>query len=179
MEDSVIFSIFAVGGFFVILSYYLLYRYGVFKKVLPVFYKEKWFLYLWIFSVILTVTSVFALIIYYSFYHKLEDWNRTLFIASLSVFLVFAVCWSISMYYIYNRGADFNSQQIVLFIVALSTVGILISVIKDDTPWLIIASAIIVFLHHYYMDALLWNDISKKYYLQDIKKYKKIKKIKN
>ena len=169
MKDPVIFSIFAVGGFFVLLSYFLLYKYGVFKKALPVFYNEKWLLYLWIFSVIFTVVSIFAVIIYFSFYKNLEDWHRTLFIVSLSVFLVFAVCWSISMYYIYNKKGDFNSQQIILFIVALAAIGMLVSVIEEDTPWLIIAAAIIVCLHHYYMDALLWNDVSKKYYLKDIR----------
>ena len=169
MEDPVIFSILMVGGFFVLLSYFMLYKYGVLKKVLPVFYNEKWLLYLWSFSVIFTVVSIFAVIIYFSFYQKLEDWHRILFIVSLSIFLIFAVCWSISMYYIYNKKGDFSSQQIILLIVALATIGMLISIIGENTSWLIIVAAIIVCLHHYYIDALLWNDISKKYYLKNIK----------
>lgn len=175
MEDVVIFSIFAAGGFLVLLSYFLLYKYGVLKQVMPVIRNEKQFTVLWAISVFFTVVSIFAVIIYFSFYKKLEDWQRTLFIVSLSVFLFFAICWSISLYYIYKKGADFRAQQIILLFVALGTAGMLSSVIDEDTPWLIITAAFIVFFHHFFIDALLWVDVSKKYYL-DQKKPKKIKR---
>ena len=103
MEDVVIFSIFAAGGFLVLLSYFLLYKYGVLKQVMPVIRNEKQFTVLWSISVLFTVVSIFAVIIYFSFYKKLEDWQRTLFISFSDSIFIFLQFVGLSLIIIYTK----------------------------------------------------------------------------
>ena len=84
--DDLIFYIFIVGGFIVVLSYW--FYFTSLKKLVKVFGKNEY--NFWLFSALITVVSVLYLFAYFSFVEKIENWERTLFIVSEVVFLVFA-----------------------------------------------------------------------------------------
>lgn len=152
MEDNVLFSIFMAGGFGVLVSYMFLY----FQKSLPDLYsrytKLEW--RLWFISMVLTVASVIGVIVWFSFYEKLN--NRELFIPSLCVFLAFAMLWSLSIFYIFKYNASPSIQVPILFIVGLATVGMFIPVISTTDNLLLIFAAFIILFHHLVVDSLYW-----------------------
>ena len=157
MKDPVIFSIFSAGGFGVLISYYFLYIIGALSKLSSYYTKLEW--RTWTFSMLVTIVSILALIIWFSFYQKLEGWQRTTFISSLSVFLAFAMLWSASIAYIYLKNKDILNQRPFLFIVALATIGLLVATCYSTDNWPLIAAAAIVVFHHLFFDAFYWVHI--------------------
>ena len=155
MKDDLIFSIFMSGGFGVLLSYMFLY----FQKSLPDLYKRytktEW--RLWFISMVLTVVSVIGLIIWFSFYERLN--NRELFICSLCIFLAFAMLWSLSIFYIFKNNVSTYIQVPILFIVGLASIGMFISVISTTSNFLLILAAFIVAFHHLVVDGIYWPHI--------------------
>ena len=152
MEDNTIFSIFMAGGFGVLVSYMFLY----FQNSLPDLYsrytKLEW--RLWFISMVLTVVSVISIIIWFSFYEKLN--HRELFITSLCVFLAFAMLWSLSIFYIFKNNYSPSIQAPILFIVGLATIGMFIPIISTTDNWLLIVAAFIIAFHHLVVDGLYW-----------------------
>lgn len=152
MVDNALFSIFMAGGFGVLISYMFLY----FQKSLPDLYsrytKLEW--RIWFISMMLTVASVIGVIVWFSFYEKLN--NRDLFISSFCVFLAFAMLWSLSIFYIFKNKSSPSIQVPILFIVGLATIGMFIPVISTTDNWLLIVAAFIIAFHHLVVDALYW-----------------------
>lgn len=153
--DDLIFYIFLAGGFIVVLSYWLYFT--SLKKLVKVFGKNEY--NFWLFSALITVVSVLYLFAYFSFVEKIENWERTLFIVSEVVFLVFASLWAFTIHY-----KKFNNEKIVLYVVALATLGLLIATIySDQSNWLVVLAAFVVFFHHTFYDALKWVSLEKKF----------------
>ena len=152
--DQTIFYIFLAGGFIVILTYW--YHLESLKKVAKAFGKEDY--KLWLFSALFTTASVIYLFIYFSFVKEIDDWERTLFLVSEIVFLTFASFWSTTIYY-----KNIYYEQLILFIVALSTLGLLVATIySEESDWLVVTSALIIFFHHTFYDSMKWIELEKK-----------------
>ena len=159
-------SIFCGGGAIVVASYIFLYKKGIFKEVYPVFKENKDIFYWLIISAILTVVSVFAVIIYYSFFQDFDSyysWQRPLFLASLSSFLFFALMWSITLYIVIKYEKNIRYQQIPLILTAFATIGILCSILNSSTSWWIILAGLVIVFHHFFFDAMLWVELHKEY----------------
>jgi membrane-associated HD superfamily phosphohydrolase len=157
MKDLVLLSVFGSGGVGVLISYYLLYLTGNLQKYVHYFTKVEW--RVWIFSAFLTVASVIGLIIWFSFYQKLQESERILFIVSLAIFLIFAKLWSVSLAYIKARNASPYIQRPILLVVALATIGLLLATVYSTDKWLVISAAAIIVFHHLFFDAFYWMHI--------------------
>jgi phosphatidylserine synthase len=157
MEDSTIFTLFLAGGFGVIISYIFLYVTNTLKILSNYYTKQEW--RFWILSMLITTASVIGLIVWFSFYQELEDWQRDLFISALSVFLAFAMLWSVSVYYIEKYKLNPSYQQPILLIVALATIALLIATIYSTDNWLVITAAAIIVWHHLIVDAFWWTSL--------------------
>jgi MFS family permease len=162
MKDSALFALFAGGGIGVLVSYMFLY----YQKSLPLLYNMytpfEW--RLWFVSMVLTVVSVIALVTYFSGYKELKDGYRELFIVSLSAFLLFAMFWSLSIFYIMQNKKDPSIQKPILYIVGLASIGMLISTVNSTKSALIILAACIVVFHHLIVDAIWWPMIHQRGY---------------
>lgn len=154
MKDSTIFALFTAGGFGVIISYFFLYLIGALTILARYYTKREW--RFWTISMLLTTASVIGLIVWFSFYQQLEGWTRDLFIASLAIFLAFAMLWSLSIAYIYKYKLNPYYQQPLLLIVGLATVGLLIATSYSTDNWLVITAAAIIVWHHLILDGFWW-----------------------
>ena len=153
--DDLILYIFIVGGLLVLFSYW--FYFVSLKKMVKAFGKEDY--NLWLFSALFTTLSVLYLFAYFSFVEKIENWERTLFVVSEVIFLLFASLWASTIHY-----KKFNYEQFVLYIVALATLGLLISVIySDQSNWLVVLCAFVIFFHHTFYDSLKWVSLEKKF----------------
>jgi len=158
MEDEVVFYVFVMGGLAVLLSYILIYVSGTLTKLMPILTKDKTFYTLWKCSVFLVVLSVLYIMIYYSFYERFDSDYRTLFISCLFVFLIFCLCWPISVEYIVKYKGNPELQRPILLLVALATIGFLTCIVlnnKTENSVLLIAG-ILVLIHHLFFDGIIW-----------------------
>ena len=153
--DDLVFYIFIAGGLTVLFSYW--FYFASLRKMVKAFGKEDY--NLWLFSAVLTALSVCYIFAYFSFVEKIENWERILFIVSEVVFLLFASLWSSSIHY-----KKFNIEKIILYVVALATLGLLVSIIySDQSNWLVVLAAFVVFFHHTFYDSLKWISLEKKF----------------
>lgn len=153
--DDLIFYIFIAGGVTVLFSYW--FYLASLKKIVKAFGKEDYSF--WLLSAFFTTLSVLYVFIYFSFIEKIEGWERTLFVISEVVFLLFASLWASSIHY-----KKFNIEQIVLYVVALATLGLLIAVVySNQSNWLVVLAAFVIFFHHTFYDSLKWVSLEKKF----------------
>lgn len=155
MKDEVVFSIFTSGGFGVLLSYVFLYLQNSLPDLYKRYTKTEW--RLWFISMVLTVTSIIALILWFSFYERIN--NRELFISSLCIFLAFAMLWSLSIFYIFKYNYSPFIQVPILLVVGLASVGMFTSVISTTSNILLILAAFMVVFHHLVVDGVYWPHI--------------------
>lgn len=149
-----------VGGIPVIASYLHLYnrstegRMSADKLWKPL--GDGAFFYLWAVSVVLVVASYAFIFIQFAINDVLEeDWQRSVLVVSYTLFL------SNAGQYVHVAMTDLLLQsksyylQYNLFAVAVASVGFLVVAIALADAWLI-ASTLIIFLHHLGLDAVLW-----------------------
>jgi len=172
MKDSTIFALFSSGGFGVIISYLFLYFTNTLKFLSSYYTKQEW--RFWVISMLITTASIIGLIVWFSFYQRLEGWQRDLFISSLAVFLAFAMLWSVSVFYIEKYKLNPNYQRPFLLVVGLATVALLIATVYSTDNWLLITAAAIIVWHHLIIDTFWWVSLHQRNYLET-KNYKKNK----
>ncbi len=112
--------------------------------------------YLWYFTSLLTVASYIYIFIEFAINDVLEeDWQRSVLVVSYTLFLSNACQYT----HVTMTDLAMNSKsyylQYNLYAVAVASVGFLIVAIALGNAWLIAATIIIV-LHHFVMDAVLW-----------------------
>lgn len=172
MKDSTIFALFTSGGFGVIVSYLFLYSTTTLKTLASYYTKQEW--RFWVLSMLLTAASVIGLVVWFSFYDRLEDWKRELFIAALAVFLAFAMLWSLSVFYIEKYKLNPNYQRPILLIVGLATVALLLATVYSTDRWLVITAAAIIVWHHLIVDAFWWLSLHQRNYQASVR-HKKVR----
>ncbi len=172
MEDSTIFALFLAGGFGVIISYLFLYFTGTLKVLASYYTKQEW--RFWTVSMLLTTASVIGLIVWFSFYQELEDWQRDIFISGLAVFLAFAMIWSLVVFYIEKYKLNPNYQRPILLIVGLASVALLLATVYSTNKWLVITAAAIIVWHHLIVDAFWWASLHQRNYQASLR-HKKVR----
>ena len=160
MKDELVGGLFFAGGFGVLVTYAMLWASGTLPVLASYFSKMQW--KLWGYSVLITVISALGIFVWYSFYEKLEDWKRDLFIASLCIFLGSAMIWSFSVEYIESKKANPSFQRPALFLTAFGTIGMLIAIAYSEPSWLLVTAASILVFHHLIVDGLIWPTIHQK-----------------
>lgn len=160
MKDEFIGGIFLVGGLGVLVTYLMLYVSGSLKRMLKVF--TPIFFRIWVLSMIVTTMSVVYIYYYYTFEKKLEKWTRILFTVSTILFLLSAMMWSVSIRYGETNMKNRDIEKYPLYLTATATIGILISVLYSTNDWLVITAAVIMVIHHLFMDAVAWRDLHSK-----------------
>ena len=160
MKDEFIAGIFLVGGLGVLITYLLLYVSGSLSRMLKVFTPK--ILKIWTLSMIITTASVLYIYYYYIFRRKLEKWTRSLFVTSTIVFLISAMLWSVTIRYGETNTKGRDIEKYPLYLTALATIGILISVLYSTNDWLVITAASIIVIHHLLLDAIVWRDLHSK-----------------
>lgn len=155
MKDDLVFYIFIGGGLTVLFSYW--YRFKALKKVSKAFSSEDYSL--WLLSAFFTTISVIYLFYFFSFEEKIENWERTVFLSSQIIFFIGAAAWSSAIYY-----KNIQYEKYILYVVALSTLGLLVSIIySSKSNFLVVISAFIVFFHHLFYDSLKWIQLEQKF----------------
>ena len=154
MKDLGLFTTTIVGGIGVIVGYIYLHLSKYLKPMAKKFTKKEW--KIWSFSVLLTIASFLGLIVWFSFYQELKDWQRDLFFSSLVIFLTGAIFWSLSIFYLKKFKQHVYLQLPALMVTSLGTLGILLSVIYSTSNWLLITAASIVLFHHLIFDNIYW-----------------------
>lgn len=161
MKDSAVFALFGGGGFGVIISYLFLYLFNILSPLAKIFPTKIW--WFWVFSMIITAASVVGVMVWFSFYERLEEY-RDLFLISLAVFLAFAMLWSLNVANIVKNKLNPSRQVPFLIIVALATIGLLIATVYTTDKWLVIIAAAIIVFHHLFLDAFMWSILHQKKY---------------
>lgn len=154
MKDLGLFTTTIIGGIGVLIGYFYLYLSKYLKPLAKKFSKKEW--KIWSFSVLLTIVSFLSLIVWFSFYQELTDWQRDLFLSGLVVFLTGATLWSLSIFYLMKFKKNIYFQFPALTITSLGTLAILISVLYSTSNWLLITAASIVLFHHLIFDNIYW-----------------------
>lgn len=172
MKDNTIFTLFLSGGFGVIISYFFLYFTGTLNLLASYYTKKEW--RFWVLSMLLTTASVIGLIVWFSFYQELLNWQRELFIYGLSVFLAFAMLWSLVVFYIEKNKIDPSYQRPVLLVVGLATIALLIATVYSTNKWLVITAAAIIVWHHLFIDAFWWSYLHQRHYQASLR-HKKVR----
>lgn len=150
-----ILDIILIGGVGVLFGYQHLELNKILPKLMEKYSKTEW--RLWGISAILTIISFLSIIIWYSFFENSID--EDLFISSLIVFLYGAMFWSYAIAYQFLRNKKQKTllELFALSITTLGSLGILISIIReDDKKWLPILAGSIVFFHHLFFDNYYW-----------------------
>ena len=155
VKDIGIFTTTVAGGSGVLAGYFLLFLENYLAPLAKKFGKIEW--EIWKASAIYTVVSFLGLIVWFSFYQKLEDWKRDLFYSSLIVFLFGAITWSISIFYMMKNKKNSNIQIPSLALTALGSIGLLISTVYSTDNWFLITAASIVLFHHFVFDLVIWS----------------------
>jgi hypothetical protein len=153
-KDLGLFTTTVVGGIGVLIGYFYLFLSKYLKPLAKKFTNKEW--KIWSFSVILTIVSFLAIIVWFSFYQELDDWQRDLFYSSLIIFLTGAMIWSLSIFYIKKFKKHVFLQLPALMLTSLGTLGMLISVVYSTSNWLLITAASIVLFHHLIFDNIYW-----------------------
>ena len=114
------------------------------------------FFYLWAVSVALVVGAYAFIFVQFAINDALEqDWQRSVLVVSYTLFLNNAGQYvHIAMADI-ALGSKSKYLQYNLYAVAVSSVGFLVVAIALGDGWLI-ASTLIIFLHHLVLDAWFW-----------------------
>jgi len=114
--------------------------------------------YLWAVSVVLVVVSYAFIFVQFAINDVLEqDWQRSVLVVSYTLFL------SNAGQYVHIAMADLalGSKsyylQYNLYAVAVSSVGFLVVAIALADAWLV-ASTLIIFVHHLVLDAWFWHN---------------------
>lgn len=160
MKDEAVGLLFLLGSIGIIISYILLYYAGVLRRLMIIFKKSPKLLKLWYISITLTIISFIYIIIYYTFYEKLEE-NRTLFLISLLFFLIFAMLWSFTVFIIDKYKLNVFIQSPILLIIALSTIGLLVASVLNEVTVLTVIALVIIVCHHTIFDFIGWPLIHK------------------
>jgi len=161
MKDQTLGGIFLLGGIGVLISYLFLYYSNVLTRLMKIFRKNNFLLKFWYFSAFITVVSVIYVIVYYTFFERLKESSRNLFLISLIIFLVFAMLWSLSVFLIDKYKFNVYTQSPILFIVSLSTIGMLIASITNKLEILPLIALIVIVFHHTIYDFVIWPMIHK------------------
>ena len=149
-----------VGGIPVVASYLHLYNRSTEGRI---FADKLWkplgngaLFYLWVFSVVLVVASYAFIFIQFAINDVLEEeWQRSVLVVSYTLFL------SNAGQYVHVAMTDLLLQsksfylQYNLYAVAFSCAGFFVVAVALGDVWLI-ASTLIIFLHHLGLDAVLW-----------------------
>ena len=149
-----------VGGIPVVASYLHLYNRSTEGRI---FADKLWkplgngaLFYLWVFSVVLVVASYAFIFIQFAINDVLvEEWQRSVLVVSYTLFL------SNAGQYVHVAMTDLLLQsksfylQYNLYAVAFSCAGFFVGAVALGDVWLI-ASTLIIFLHHLGLDAVLW-----------------------
>lgn len=157
MKDLGLFTTTVIGGFAVLVGYFYLYLSKYLKPLAKKFTKKEW--KFWSISALLTIASFLGIIVWFSFYQQLNDWQRDLFFSSLVVFLAGAILWSLSIFYLIKYKKNIYHQLPSLTITSLGALGILFSVIYSTNNWLLITASSIVLFHHLILDNIYWMTI--------------------
>lgn len=160
MKDEFIGGIFLVGGLGVLITYLMLYISGSLRRMLKVFTPRIF--RIWTLSMIITTLSVVYIYYYYTFERKLQKWTRILFTVSTIIFLLSAMMWSVSIRYGETNTKNRDIEKYPLYLTAIATIGILVSVLYSTNNWLVITAATIMVVHHLFMDAIVWRDLHSK-----------------
>lgn len=161
MKDELVAGLFIAGGIGVLITYMFLYITGTINSLAKMFSKTEW--RFWVLSMILTTTSVLAVFFYFSTKERVNNNVRGLFITGLTVFLVSAMLWSLSVQYIEQNNLNPSFQRLPLNVTALATIAILVSVVNTTNNWLLILAAAIIVFHHSVVDGIIWPKIHENY----------------
>lgn len=150
-----IFDITVVGGIGVLSGYLNLGLTDLLDGLKKKYSKLEW--KFWSISAVLTIISFLAIIIWYSFFAKLND-QTDLFISSLITFLVGAIIWSNSIIFQYfkNKKKKTSQELIALTLTTIGAFGMLLAIIYNTDNWLLITAGVIVFFHHLFFDNYYW-----------------------
>lgn len=154
MKDLGILTTTLAGGVGVIVGYLFLYLSNFLGPLAKKFSKMEW--RIWTVSALLTVASFLGIIIWYSFYERLESWKRDLFFSSLVVFLTGATLWSLLIFYLLKKKRNIYYQLPGLLMTSLGSLGILLSIVYSDSSWLLITAGSILLFHHLIFDNIYW-----------------------
>ena len=161
MKDDFVAGLFIAGGIGVLITYVFLYITGTLGKLAKMFTTNMW--RLWIVSMILTTASVLAIFFYFSTEERVEKDIRGLFLTALSIFLISAMVWSLTVEYIERYKKDPSIQRWPLMFTAMASLLILVSVASTTKSWVLILAATIVFLHHTFIDGIIWPKLHETY----------------
>ncbi len=160
MDDNLIKGLFFAGGFGVIVTYLFLYFTGTLPKLAKLFPPTMW--KVWIFSMFITAASFLGIYIHFSFKQKMESWKRNLFIVSTCIFFASAMFWSVTVDYVTRKNTTTDIERVPLYLTALASIGILVSVSCSTEDWLLITAASIIVFHHLVFDAIIWANLHQK-----------------
>lgn len=162
MQEPFLFTLIVTGGIPVVVSYIHLYNMmsdpNIFNDA-----NELWgglkdsTLYIWLFSVVLTIASYFYLGYYFVWDATLESWHVHLLTVAYVLFFNFAGQYAgISMLDLRFRSKT-TYLQIVLYMVALACVLITVVTVFLQDTWAIISSMMLL-VHHLFFDAFYWYE---------------------
>lgn len=154
MKDEFVAGLFIAGGIGVLMTYIFLYITGTLGKLAKMFTANLW--RIWILSMLLTATSVLAIFFYFSTKERVEKDVRGMFITALCIFLFSAMAWSLSVEYIERYNKDPALQRWPLMFTAMASLLILVSVALTTKNWALILAAVVVLIHHTFIDGLVW-----------------------
>ena len=159
MQDEVIFTLAITGEFGVLVSYVLLYIFGVFSVHLS-YIKSTLFKKILFLFIILSILSFIYLIRYSSVDNQIEK-NRNLLFFAIVLFIFGSFLWSILAAYIEVSNVNSNIQYIALIIVAVAAILILVAV-KDEDSDLLLACCSVLIIQHCIIDLLIWPNIHRR-----------------
>lgn len=172
MKDLAAFSLAGGGGFGILVSYILIWLYGVFSVHLSYIKSNilKYFLGLFI---VLSIVSFLYIVAYVSFETKLNS-NRDLFFIGLIFYIVGSCTWSIIAAYIEIKNYNPDIQYFSLILTAVGIILITISTYDEDDDFIKV-SLIILLIQHVFVDLVLWPIMHKRGWKEKNLKNKKLK----
>ena len=112
--------------------------------------------YLWYATSLLTVASYIYIFIEFAINDALEEaWQRSVLVVSYTLFLSNAGQYTHVTLTDLAMSSKSSYLQYNLYAVAVASVGFLVVAIALGNGWLI-ASTLIIFLHHLWLDAWVW-----------------------
>jgi hypothetical protein len=168
MTDDAIVSINTAGGIAVITGYVFVYLTGTGSKLYKVFNLNEKFVFKSL--SVLSIISFFYLYYWAGFSDSLKDWQRDVYIASLSVYLLGATLWSIAAYRIVKNKLHPSNQYPALFLTGAGTVGMLVGIAglqpsqeNIEFSFAMIAGILLV-IQHAFFDLFYWSHKHIQYY---------------